>query len=149
MNSAMQQLINAINRSDYPFRADLKNDDTVEIMWRWKDAVSLGWGSESITDEVRDFKYFVTFLPGNKYKTSSTSSTSSVNFNASNGTVTFVKSSFSGQQTGVHKEIDLLSLNRKNGKAGVNTFDFDTKHISEPVKKIMESLGYKKKGLFG
>ncbi len=145
MNADMQKLVNSINGGGYPFTADIKNDDTVEVMWRWKDAVSLGWGS--VTDEVRDFRYFVTFLPNSKYRTSSKSG--SISVDVSGGKVSIGKSSFSGQQLGAHKEIDLLSFNKKDGNVGVNSFDFNTKRISEPVKEIMENMGYKKKGLFG
>ena len=144
MTGQAQELADRINGLREPFSASA-NGDRVTVQWRWKDAVDFNIPAKEITDEVREFRYYIDILPGNKYKTSSTSTNTNVQI--SGGKISFGSSSFSGQQAGMHKEIS-FGKNNKDGNIGYNTYDFSTSRISNPVKELLADMGLKKKGLF-
>lgn len=135
------------NTDEYPFICEKTGDNEVTCTWDWENALIVGLGS---VDEVhKSFKHVVTLLPNKRYKAKDISANKTKSMSFSKGNLSFGagSDSFSGHQSGFHKEIT-FGKNKDTGESGVIKFDFDTKKIKGPVKQFLADNGFKKKGLF-
>ena len=118
--------------------------DQIIAYWKWKDGIY--FSAESITDEVREYKFIVTLLDNGKWKESDVTKDTTKEMNLSGGSFSFGKSFFAGNKTEKSFEFELGK--KRDDSFGVQKTTFDTELIKQPIRDYLKLCGWKKKGLF-
>lgn len=130
--------VSALNAPSYPFSVS-SDDECLIIMWRWKDA--LLFGSNGVSKEISDFRYVVILREDGSFYGYDTDEESLIRGSA-RGYVNVQGKSFIGQEMRIHKEL-AFGKNTGQSKVGIQTWNFSTKQIHDPVRRFFESNGWK------
>ncbi len=113
--------------------------------WKWKDGIF--FSPDSITDEVKEYKFIVTLLDNGKWKETDVTNNTSEGISLSSGKASFNKSFFVGNKKEKSFEIS-FGKKRDEDNIGIQKITFDTDLIKQPIRNYLKQCGWKKKGFF-
>ena len=141
----LQDAENILNKQDQPWSVVVEGDSIIAT-WKWMDATF--FSANEVNDKVKEYKFTVTLKDNGKWKEIDETQEKTANVNFKDGKISFGTSSFVGSTT--QKNITIgLGRNKDTNETGIIKFKFDTAIIKEPIRKYLESCGWKKAGIFG
>lgn len=134
----------ALNGDDKKYSVTVEGDKIITTV-KWMDAVF--FAPDSVTDEVRQFKFIANLNDNNTWLEIDESK--SVKKSAGMGGLSMNYSSFKGKEISFNKTIG-IGKNREDGSVGVIKIEFNSEEYKKPVSEYLASCGYKKtnKGFF-
>lgn len=121
------------------------NGSQIIAYWKWKDGIY--FSIDSITDEVKEYKFIITLLDNNKWEELVITNDTFKEVNPIGGKASLNKSFFIGKKT--QKTFE-FSFGKKRGedKIGFRKDMFDTSLIKNPIRNYLKQSGWNEKGLF-
>lgn len=134
----------ALNGADKKYTITVEGN-TIITQTKWMDAVL--FAQDSITDEVRSFKFTVELGDDNTWTELDRSS--ATRKSAGPGGFSMGYSSFSGKQISFNKTI-AIGKDRNTGETGVVSITFNSEEFKQPVRDYLTACGWKraKKGFW-
>lgn len=140
----LANIVNDLNVSEKNWTISIE-ENRIIAYWKWKDGTF--FSTESITDEVKEYKFIITLLDNGKWKESDVANDKSKGINMNEGTISFNKSFFNGNK--VEKSFELsFGKKRDEDNFGIQKTTFDTNLIKQPIRDYLKQCGWKKKGIF-
>lgn len=140
----LTNIVNDLNTTEKNWTISVDGDKIIAY-WKWKDGTF--FSTESITDEVRQYKFVVTLLDNGKWKELDITNDTEKGINFGEGNASFNKSFFVGHK--MEKSIQFsFGKKRDEGNFGIQKTVFDTSLIKQPIRDYLKQNGWKKKGLF-
>ena len=138
---------NALNRPDQPWQVTVEGDSIV-ARWKWMDAVF--FAPHEINEELKTYTFTVKLGDNGKYKTLDAKDDKSKGITMNGGTIGFGMSSSSFKGKASQKNVEYgIGLDNQTGSAGLVGFKYSTSLVKNSVCGYLESVGWKKAGLFG
>ena len=140
-NQSIQQILNgalALNGDDRKYIITVEENKIITTV-KWMDAVF--FAPDSVTDEVRQFKFIAQLNDNNTWLEIDESKT--VKKSAGIGGLSMNYSSFKGKEISFNKTI-ALGKNRDDNSVGVVKFVFNSEEYKKPVSDYLAACGYKK-----
>lgn len=134
----------ALNGDDKKYSITVEGDKIITTV-KWMDAVF--FAPDSVTDEVRQFKFIAKLNENNTWLENDESK--AVKKSAGMGGLSMNYSSFKGKEISFNKTIG-IGKNREDGSVGVIKIEFNSEEYKKPVSEYLAGCGYKKtnKGFF-
>jgi hypothetical protein len=148
LNQTLAKII-ALNTAEQPFIYEVSEN---KITGKWDITNSRWFAPGSVTDVIE--KYLITITLDKVSGTFSIKETKAASVFrvglSPDGSINIggESSMFSGSMNQKSFEIGVGGEKNEPNSVGVNTINFDTKHIKEPLLSLLLSLGWKKKRLF-
>lgn len=140
----LANIVNDLSTSEKNWTISVEGNQIIAC-WKWKDGTF--FSTESITDEVREYKFVVTLLDNGKWKELDITNDTEKGINLSEGKASFNKSFFIGNKTEKSFEFS-FGKKRDEDNFGIQKTTFDTNLIKQPIRDYLKQCGWKKKGLF-
>ena len=140
----LANIANDLGTADKKWTIDIEGYQIVAY-WKWKDGTFIS--TESVTDEIRDYKFIVTLLDNGKWKELDITNDSEKEANLKQGKFSLNKSFFAGNKTQKTFEFS-FGKKRDENNFGIQEISFDTNDIKQPIREYLKQCGWKKKGLF-
>ena len=145
--TVLSQVAGALNKPGQPWEVTVQGDSIIAY-WKWLDATF--FGPHEVTDETKSYSFTVILTDKGKWKEIDQTETKSTGVSMKGGNLSIGSSSqkFIGKTS--QKSFQLGSgINNQTGEVGLVMAKFDTAIIKKSVREYLESLGWKKAGLFG
>lgn len=129
----------SLNGEDKKYSVTVDGDKIITEI-KWMDAVL--FQADSVTDEMKSFKFIVTLNDDNTWTELDKTQSSSVKVGL--GGISGGYSSFSGKSISFNKTIAIGKKKDEDG-IGVVEFEFNSEEYKKIVREYLEKCGYKKK----